>query len=40
MRTYYPDGKITPVGEIFRQASLAATLRALAVDPMKALRYE
>jgi len=30
MRTYYPDGKITPVGEIFRQPNLAATLRALA----------
>ena len=30
MRTYYPDGKITPVGEMFRQANLAATLRALA----------
>ena len=30
MRTYYPDGKITPVGETFRQPNLAATLRALA----------
>ena len=29
IRTYYPDGKITPVGEMFRQPNLAATLRAL-----------
>ena len=27
MRTYYPDGRITPVGEMFRQPNLAATLR-------------
>ena len=30
MSTYYPDGRITPVGEMFRQPNLAATLRALA----------
>ena len=29
IRTYYPDGKVTPVGEMFRQPNLAATLRAL-----------
>ena len=29
MRTYYPDGKVTPTGEMFRQPNLAATLRAL-----------
>ena len=37
MRTYYPDGKITPVGEIFRQPNLAATLRALAQAEKDAL---
>src|SRR5258708_5644563 len=30
MRTYYPGGQITPVGAMFRQPNLAATLRALA----------
>jgi len=30
MQTYYPGGTITPVGEVFRQPNLAATLRALA----------
>jgi len=30
IRTYYPDGKVTPAGQMFRQPSLAATLRALA----------
>jgi gamma-glutamyltranspeptidase/glutathione hydrolase len=30
MKTYYPDGKVTPTGEMFRQPNLAATLRALA----------
>jgi gamma-glutamyltranspeptidase/glutathione hydrolase len=30
MSTYYPDGRITPVGEMFRQPNLAATLRAMA----------
>jgi gamma-glutamyltranspeptidase/glutathione hydrolase len=37
MRTYYPGGKITPVGEIFRQPNLAATLRALAAAEQAAL---
>src|SRR5258708_34578063 len=30
MVTYYPGGQITPVGAMFRQPNLAATLRALA----------
>ncbi|MEO6212800.1 MAG: gamma-glutamyltransferase family protein [Vicinamibacterales bacterium] len=30
MRTYYPDGRLTATGEMFRQPNLAATLRALA----------
>jgi gamma-glutamyltranspeptidase/glutathione hydrolase len=30
MQTYYPDGRITPVGDMFRQPNLAKTLRALA----------
>jgi gamma-glutamyltranspeptidase/glutathione hydrolase len=30
IRTYYPDGKVTPAGSVFRQPNLAATLRALA----------
>lgn len=29
MKTYYPDGKIPDVGEIFRQPNLARTLRAI-----------
>jgi gamma-glutamyltranspeptidase/glutathione hydrolase len=37
MSTYYPDGKITPVGEMFRQPNLAATLRALAAAEKSAL---
>lgn len=37
MRTYYPEGKITPVGETFRQPNLAATLRALAAAEKDAL---
>ncbi len=37
MRTYYPEGKITPVGEMFRQPNLAATLRALAAAEKEAL---
>ena len=37
MRTYYPDGKITPVGQMFRQPNLAATLRALAQAEKDAL---
>jgi gamma-glutamyltranspeptidase/glutathione hydrolase len=30
MQTYYPGGRVTRAGEIFRQPNLAATLRALA----------
>ncbi|MGH9328916.1 MAG: gamma-glutamyltransferase family protein [Vicinamibacterales bacterium] len=30
MRTYYTDGRVTPTGGMFRQPSLARTLRALA----------
>jgi len=37
MQTYYPGGKITPVGEMFRQPNLAATLRALAAAEKSAL---
>jgi gamma-glutamyltranspeptidase/glutathione hydrolase len=37
MQTYYPGGKITPVGETFRQPALAATLRALAAAETAAL---
>jgi gamma-glutamyltranspeptidase/glutathione hydrolase len=37
MQTYYPGGKITPVGETFRQPNLAATLRALAAAETAAL---
>ena len=37
MRTYYPGGTITPVGEMFRQPNLAATLRALAAAEQAAL---
>ena len=37
MRTYYPDGKITPVGQAFRQPNLATTLRALAQAEKDAL---
>ena len=29
MSTYYPNGRITPVGEMFRQPNLAATLRLM-----------
>ena len=33
-RTYYPEGRLAEVGELFRQPNLAATLRAvLAADP-------
>jgi gamma-glutamyltranspeptidase/glutathione hydrolase len=39
MRTYYPDGKITPVGETFRQPNLAATLRALVAAEKEALAH-
>jgi gamma-glutamyltranspeptidase/glutathione hydrolase len=37
MRTYYPGGRITAVGETFRQPNLAATLRALAAAEQAAL---
>ena len=37
MQTYYPGGKITPVGDMFRQPNLAATLRALAAAEQAAL---
>jgi gamma-glutamyltranspeptidase/glutathione hydrolase len=37
MQTYYPGGRITPVGEMFRQPNLAATLRALAAAEKSAL---
>jgi gamma-glutamyltranspeptidase / glutathione hydrolase len=37
MQTYYPGGTITPVGAMFRQPNLAATLRALAAAEKAAL---
>ncbi len=37
--TYYPDGRITPVGETFRQPNLAATLRAMAAGEKDALAH-
>ena len=37
IRTYYPNGAVTPTGEIFRQPNLAATLRAIAAAERKAL---
>ena len=37
MRTYYPNGRLTPTGEMFRQPNLAATLRALASAERDAL---
>src|SRR5215471_6525474 len=37
MQTYYPGGTITPVGQMFRQPNLAATLRALAAAEKTAL---
>jgi gamma-glutamyltranspeptidase/glutathione hydrolase len=37
MRTYYPDGRITPTGEVFRQPNLARTLRALAAAERAAI---
>jgi gamma-glutamyltranspeptidase/glutathione hydrolase len=37
MRTYYPEGRVTRTGEMFRQPNLAATLRALAAAERKAL---
>jgi gamma-glutamyltranspeptidase / glutathione hydrolase len=37
MQTYYPGGTITPVGQMFRQPNLAATLRALSAAEKAAL---
>jgi gamma-glutamyltranspeptidase / glutathione hydrolase len=37
MKTYYPGGRVTPTGEMFRQPNLAATLRALVAAEKKAL---
>ena len=37
MRTYYPEGRVTRAGEMFRQPNLAATLRTLAAAERKAL---
>jgi gamma-glutamyltranspeptidase / glutathione hydrolase len=37
--TYYPDGRITPVGETFRQPNLAATLRAMVAGEKDALAH-
>lgn len=37
MQTYYPGGTITPVGDMFRQPNLAATLRALGAAEQAAL---
>lgn len=37
-RTYYPDGRVPEVGEIFRQPNLAATLRAVAAAETAALK--
>lgn len=36
-RTYYPDGRIPEIGEIFRQPNLAATLRTIAAAERSAL---
>jgi len=36
-RTYYPEGRIPELGEIFRQPNLAATLRAIAAAERTAL---
>jgi gamma-glutamyltranspeptidase/glutathione hydrolase len=36
-RTYYPEGRVTQPGEMFRQPNLAATLRALAAAEAAAL---
>lgn len=35
--TYYPEGRVTAAGEVFRQPNLAATLRALVAAERKAL---
>lgn len=36
-RTYYPDGRVPEVGELFRQPNLAATLRAIVAAERAAL---
>ena len=36
-RTYYPEGRVPAIGEIFRQPNLAATLRAIAAAERAAL---
>ncbi len=38
MRTYYPQGRVTQPGEMFRQTNLAATLRTLAAAEQGALQ--
>jgi gamma-glutamyltranspeptidase/glutathione hydrolase len=38
MRTYYPEGRLTRAGEVFRQPNLAATLRALVAAEQRALQ--
>lgn len=37
-RTYYPDGRVTETGEIFRQPNLARTLRAIVAAEQEAIR--
>jgi gamma-glutamyltranspeptidase/glutathione hydrolase len=37
-RTYYPEGRIPEIGEIFRQPNLAATLRAIVAAERDALK--
>ena len=36
-RTYYPEGRVTPAGEIFRQPNLAKTLRVLVAAERQAI---
>lgn len=38
MRTYYPDGRVTRAGEMFRQPNLARTLRMLVAAEAAALK--
>ncbi|BCS31181.1 gamma-glutamyltranspeptidase [Luteitalea sp. TBR-22] len=38
MRTYYPDGRVTRAGEMFRQPNLARTLRMLAAAEAASLK--
>jgi gamma-glutamyltranspeptidase/glutathione hydrolase len=38
MRTYYPDGRVTRAGEMFRQPNLAQTLRMLVAAESAALK--